>query len=94
MQTAQLLPPPAPTEGLADVDIAAAVETLLVTKKGLAEQLIAVQTHHSTVALAGFTTNLLARQRAEEIARAVRGVRGPRGKQPPARAEHPPVQQP
>ena len=57
-------------------------------------RVITVQTHPGTVALAGFTTNLLARLRAEEIARAVRGVRGPQGKQPPARAEHPPVQQP
>ena len=50
MQTAQLLPPPAPTEGLADADIAAAIETLLVTKKDLAGQLITVQTHHVIVA--------------------------------------------
>ena len=76
MLTAQLLPPPAPTQKLADADITAAVETLLATKKGLTAQLITVRTRNGIVALAGFTTNLLARQRAEEIALAVRGVRG------------------
>ncbi|WP_245318783.1 BON domain-containing protein [Hymenobacter elongatus] len=76
MQTAQLVVPPAPAEHVADADITAAVEMLLATKKGLTAHLIAVQTHGGIVQLTGFTDSLLARQRAEEIAQAVRGVRG------------------
>ena len=76
MQIAQLLAPPAPAERVADVDITEAVETLLATKKGLAVHQIAVQTREGIVALSGFTNNLLAQQRAEEIVLAVRGVRG------------------
>ncbi|MET4072858.1 BON domain-containing protein [Hymenobacter sp. UYCo722] len=76
MQTAQLLPPPAPTERVADADITAAIQTLLATKKGLAAHLIAVQTRAGIVELTGFVDNLLAQQRAEEIVLAVRGVCG------------------
>ena len=76
MTTTQLLPPPAPTERVADADITAAIETLLATKKGLTAHLIAVQTREGIVELSGCTDNLLARQRAEEIVLAVRGVRG------------------
>ena len=74
MQAAQLLPP-APAELVADADITAAIKTLLATKKGLTAHRIAVQTRAGIVALTGYTNNLLARQRAEEIALAVRGVR-------------------
>ena len=76
MQTAHLETLPAPTGELADADITAAIETLLVTKKGLTAHLITVQTREGIVQLGGFTNNLLAKQRAEEIALAVRGVRG------------------
>ena len=76
MKTAQPLPPPTPAERVADADITAAIETLLATKKGFAANQIAVQTRAGIVGLSGFTTNLLAQQRAEEIAQAVRGVRG------------------
>ena len=76
MQIAQLLPPPAPTERVADADITAAIETLLTNKKGLTAHLIKVQARQGIVALTGSVDNLLARQRAEEIALAVRGVRG------------------
>ena len=59
-----------------DADITAAIERLLATRKGLSSHLIAVSTHGGLVQLTGFTDNLLAGQRAEEIALAVRGVRG------------------
>ena len=67
---------PAAADGLSDAAITAAIETLLATKKGLGAHLIAVSTHEGLVKLTGFTDNLLAGQRAEEIALAVRGVRG------------------
>ena len=67
---------PAAADGLSDADITAAVEALLATKKGLSAHLIAVSTHEGLVKLTGFTDNLLAGQRAEEITLAVRGVRG------------------
>ena len=76
MQTAQLQRPPIPTEWVADADITAAIEMLLATKKGLTAHLITVHTREGIVALTGSTDNLLAQQRAEEIALAVRGVRG------------------
>ena len=66
----------AAASGPTDAAITAAIETLLATKKGLGAHRIAVQTHEGLVRLTGFTDNLLARQRAEEIALAVRGVRG------------------
>ena len=65
-----------PVVELTDADITVAIETLLATKKGLSSHLIAVSTHEGLVQLTGFTDNLLAGQRAEEIALAVRGVRG------------------
>lgn len=64
------------TGHLTDAAITAAIETLLATRKGLSSHLIAVRTHEGLVALTGFTDNLLSQQRAEEIALAVRGVRG------------------
>jgi osmotically-inducible protein OsmY len=76
MRNAHLLTPADPAEIIADADITAAVELLLATKKGLTPHLITVQTRQGIVRLSGSTNNLLARQRAEEIAQAVRGVRG------------------
>ena len=64
------------TDDLTDADITAAIGTLLATKKGLNTHLVAVSTHDGLVTLTGFTDTLLARARAEEVALAVRGVRG------------------
>ncbi|SFP94450.1 BON domain-containing protein [Hymenobacter arizonensis] len=66
----------APSETMADADITTAIERLFTTQKGLNEHALDVATHEGLVTLTGFTDNLLARQRAEEIALAVRGVRG------------------
>ncbi|MCC3156674.1 BON domain-containing protein [Hymenobacter sp. 15J16-1T3B] len=64
------------TDVLADRDITAAVERLLACKQGVAAHLIDVSTAAGITTLSGCTDSLLARDRAEEIARAVRGVRG------------------
>ena len=74
--TAQAATLSAAADGMTDATITAAIEALLATKKGLSAHLIAVSTHEGLVQLTGFTDNLLARQRAEDIALAVRGVRG------------------
>ena len=66
------------TAELTDAAITAAIEALLATKKGLRSHLITVSTRDGLVALTGFVDNLLAGQRAQEIALAVRGVRGVR----------------
>ncbi|MGY3086982.1 osmotically-inducible protein OsmY [Hymenobacter sp. UYAg731] len=76
MQNAQRIMPDTPAECVADADITTAIETLLATKKGLSAHEITVQTRAEIVELAGFTNSLLSQQRAEEIALAVRGVRG------------------
>ena len=76
MKTAHLLTAPAPAECVADADITTAIQTLLATKKGLSAQDITVQTRDGIVELAGLTDSLLSQQRAQEIALAVRGVRG------------------
>lgn len=75
MPTVQMPPPPAPTERVTDAAITAAIETLLTAKKGLTAPLIAVQTRAGIVELTGCTSNLLAKQWAEDIALTVRGVR-------------------
>ncbi|WP_460578151.1 BON domain-containing protein [Hymenobacter coalescens] len=69
-------PTPAAEERLADTDITAAIERYFLIKKGVASQLIEVETHEGIVQLSGFTNCLLSRERAEAIAKAVRGVRG------------------
>ena len=61
---------------LADHDITAAVERLFTIKNGVAAHLIDVTATQGIVTLSGYSDNLLARERAEEIAKAVRGVRG------------------
>ncbi len=61
---------------MADADITAAIEFLFLTKPGVAAHLLDVTTHLGIVQLTGFVDNLLAGRRAEEIALAVRGVRG------------------
>ena len=63
-------------EELADHHITAAVERLFATKKGVTAHLIDVMATQGIVTLSGSSDNLLARERAEEIAKAVRGVRG------------------
>ncbi|MFD2787203.1 BON domain-containing protein [Hymenobacter rubripertinctus] len=75
MSIPNLLPAPVAAEIMADADITTAIERLFTTQKGMNEHLLDVTTHEGLVTLAGFTDNLLARQRAEEIALAVRGVR-------------------
>jgi osmotically-inducible protein OsmY len=76
MTTPYVLTAPASTEAVADVDITTAIERLFTTQKGLNEHSLNVATQQGLVTLTGFTDNLLARQRAEEIALAVRGVQG------------------
>ncbi|MBC6990544.1 BON domain-containing protein [Hymenobacter sp. BT491] len=66
----------APEERLADADITAAIELLFRMKKGVSAHFIHVATDRGLVKLTGSTTSLLSRERAEEIAKAVRGVRG------------------
>ena len=75
MQTIDLAAPTTDAEHLADADITAAVEAFFLTKKGVAADLVDVITNEGIVELRGFTDSLLARQRAEDIALAVRGVR-------------------
>ncbi len=67
---------PTTAERVTDEDISAAIELFYLTKKGVPSHLLDVATTNGIVELTGFTDNLLARQRAEEIALAVRGVRG------------------
>ncbi len=74
MQTLEIVAPPA--EYLADGDITTALELLYLTQKGVSAHLVDVETHEGIVKLTGITDNLLARERAEDIALAVRGVRG------------------
>ena len=61
---------------LADTDITAAVERLLQLKKGIHPQLIEVACAEGIVELKGYTDSLLSRERAADVAKAVRGVRG------------------
>ena len=75
MPTVQMSPPPAPTERVTDAAITAAIKTLLAAKNELTAPLIVVQTRAGIVELTGCTSNLLAKQWAEEIALTVRGVR-------------------
>jgi osmotically-inducible protein OsmY len=76
MQTLETFASLTATEHLPDADITAAIELLFLTKKGVPAHLIDVATHDGIVKLTGITDNLLAGERAEEIALAVRGVRG------------------
>ncbi|AMR25559.1 hypothetical protein A0257_23000 (plasmid) [Hymenobacter psoromatis] len=76
MQTLETFAPPAPADHLSDADITAAIELFFTTKKGVPAHLIDVAAHEGIVRLTGITDNLLASERAEEIALAVRGVRG------------------
>jgi osmotically-inducible protein OsmY len=76
MQTLETFAPSATADHLSDTDITAAIELFFMTKKGVPAHLIDVATHEGIVQLTGITDNLLASERAEEIALAVRGVRG------------------
>lgn len=75
METLDHAAPTAETERMADSDITAAIEAFFLTKKGVSADLVNVITNEGIVELTGFTDSLLSRQRAEEIALAVRGVR-------------------
>ncbi|AMR25553.1 hypothetical protein A0257_22970 (plasmid) [Hymenobacter psoromatis] len=74
MQTLEIVAPP--TDHLADGDITTALELLYLTQKGVSAHLLDVETHEGIVKLTGITDNLLSRERAEDIALALRGVRG------------------
>ena len=76
MQTLKTFAPSATADHLSDTDITAAIELFFLTNKGVPAHLIDVATHDGIVQLTGITDNLLASERAEEIALAVRGVRG------------------
>jgi len=76
METTEHPNPPVAREKLADADITAAIETLLLSRRGITPHLIDVTTLHGVVELTGFTDSLLSRQRAGEVALAVRGVGG------------------
>ena len=76
MQTLETFASSATAEHLSDLDITAAIELFFMTKKGVPAHLIDVATHDGIVQLTGITDNLLASERAEEMALAVRGVRG------------------
>ncbi|MDO7852444.1 BON domain-containing protein [Hymenobacter convexus] len=60
----------------ADAEITAAVERHFITSKDVTSHLMEVSTQEGIVELTGAAGSLLARRRAEEIAMAVRGVRG------------------
>ena len=76
MQTLDFEIQPTTAEHVTDAAITAAVELFFLTKKGVSAHLIDVATHDGIVRLTGITDNLLSRERAEEIALLVRGVRG------------------
>lgn len=76
MQTLDYDTQPATAEHVSDDAITAAVEQFFLTEKGVPAHLIDVSTSEGIVQLTGSTDNLLARERAEEITLAVRGVRG------------------
>jgi osmotically-inducible protein OsmY len=70
------LEPPIVETRLADADILAAVARLFDQPKGVAAARITTACHEGIVELTGFTDSLLARQRAADLAKAIRGVRG------------------
>lgn len=74
MQTLETTAPA--TDYVADGDMTAALELLYITQKGVSAHLIDVATQEGIVKLTGIADNLLARERAEDIALALRGVRG------------------
>ncbi len=76
MTTPYVLTTPASIETMTDADITTAIERLFTTQKGLNAHSLDVATDAGLVTLTGFADNLLARQRAKEIALEVRGVRG------------------
>ncbi|GAB3639326.1 hypothetical protein GCM10027422_49170 [Hymenobacter arcticus] len=76
METLETFALPTATDHLTDAEITAAIELFFLTKKGVPAHLIDVATHGGIVKLTGITDNLLAAERAEEIALALRGVRG------------------
>ncbi|WP_223650546.1 BON domain-containing protein [Hymenobacter psoromatis] len=61
---------------LADADILTAVARLFDQPKGVGAARITTACREGIVALTGFTDSLLARQRAAELVKAIRGVRG------------------
>ena len=75
METLDHAVPAATADYMPDAAITAAIEAFFLAKKGVAADLIDVITSDGIVELTGFTDSLLSRQRAEDIALAIRGVR-------------------
>jgi osmotically-inducible protein OsmY len=76
MQTLDYSTQPDTADSVSDAAITDAVELFFTTQEGVSAHLIDATTHEGIVQLTGSTDNLLARERAEEVALAVRGVRG------------------
>ena len=70
---------PVAANGLTDAATTAAIETLLATKKGLSAHRIAASSREGLVPITSLTDNLLAGQRAEEIAPRIDAATGPGG---------------
>ena len=70
---------PVAANGLTAAATTAAIEMLLATKKGLSAHRIAASSREGLVPITGFTDNLLAGQRAEEIAPRIDAATGPGG---------------
>ncbi len=73
-----------------DQEISQAVQNALFTDEGVSGFLIDVETNDGVVTLQGSVNNLLAKQRAEDLAETVKGVRGIVNKmevKPPARTD-------
>jgi osmotically-inducible protein OsmY len=62
-------------EEIKDIEITLAIERKLQNDKGVPAHLIDVQTRHGIVTLSGLVENLLARDRAAELATTLKGVR-------------------
>jgi hypothetical protein len=62
-------------QGLDHTAITLAVETALVNESGVPAHLIDVNTRDGVVTLSGWVDNLLAKERAGEIAESIKGVR-------------------
>ena len=69
-------PATAQQEGLDARDISLAVETELLVDEAVPSHLIDVETTDGIVTLTGSVDNILARDRAEEVAETIKGVRG------------------
>lgn len=69
-------PPPAAAPAISDKDITHAVQTEFGVRPALSAESFTIATNKGIVQLSGTTNHILASDRAEEIALAVKGVRG------------------